>query len=212
MPLNPRSVDEVVRLQRAGNRVKFLFFWGHQPRRDGTIGPECFSQWWPARFTVDGGTFSTAEHYMMWRKAVLFDDAESAARILRARHPREAKALGREVRGFEQSHWEDERYGIVLDGTVAKFGQHPELRDFLLGTKNRVLVEASPLDTIWGIGLAADNPRVENAEHWRGLNLLGFALGEARTKLAPETARSPALQGTRPLSVSGHDPWRRGTG
>ncbi|WP_236725133.1 NADAR family protein [Amycolatopsis orientalis] len=193
MSLNPRSVDEVVRLQRAGKRVKFLFFWGHQPRRDGTIGPECFSQWWPARFTIDGETFSTAEHYMMWRKALLFDDAESAARILRARHPREAKALGREVRGFEQSRWEDERYGIVLDGTVAKFGQHPELRDFLLGTKNRVLVEASPLDTIWGIGLAADHPRVENAEHWRGLNLLGFALGEARTKLAPETARSPAL-------------------
>ncbi len=92
---NPRSVAEVVRLQRSGSRVKFLYFWGHQPRRDGMVGPECFSQWWPARFTADGETFPTAEHYMMWRKAVLFDDAESAARILGARHPREAKALGR---------------------------------------------------------------------------------------------------------------------
>ncbi|RSM69129.1 DUF1768 domain-containing protein [Amycolatopsis sp. WAC 01375] len=181
---NPRSVAEVVRLQRSGSRVKFLFFWGHRPRRHGTIGPECFSQWWPARFTADGETFSTAEHYMMWRKAVLFDDAEGAARILGARHPREAKALGREVRGFVQGRWEDERYGIVLDGTIAKFGQHPDLRDFLLGTKNRVLVEASPLDAIWGIGLATDHPQVENAERWRGLNLLGFALGEARAALA----------------------------
>ncbi|MGY6651201.1 NADAR family protein [Amycolatopsis sp. TRM77291] len=181
---NPRSVAEVVRLQRSGSRVKFLFFWGHQPPRDGTIGPECFSQWWPARFTADGETFPTAEHYMMWRKAVLFDDAESAARILAARHPRQAKELGREVRGFEQSRWEDARSAIVLEGTIAKFGQHPELRDFLLGTRNRVLVEASPLDAIWGIGLAADHTDVENAERWRGLNLLGFALGEARAALA----------------------------
>ncbi len=142
MSAHPRSVAEVVRLQRSGSRVKFLFFWGHQPRRAGTIGPECFSQWWPARFTVDGETFATAEHYMMWRKALLFGDTDSAARILKARHPREAKALGREVRGFDQAGWEAERYGIVLAGTVAKFGQH--------------------------------------SERWRGLNLLGFALGEAR--------------------------------
>ncbi|WP_409494238.1 NADAR family protein [Amycolatopsis sp. cmx-11-12] len=183
MSTNPRSVADVVRLQRSGSRVKFLFFWGHRPRRDGTIGPECFSQWWPARFTVDGETFPTAEHYMMWRKATLFDDADNAARILKARHPREAKALGREVRGFQQCCWEDERYGIVRDASIAKFGQHTELRDFLLGTKNRVLVEASPLDAVWGIGLAADHPHVENAERWCGLNLLGFALGDARVAL-----------------------------
>ncbi|MEV6907176.1 NADAR family protein [Amycolatopsis sp. NPDC051071] len=184
MSTNPRSVAEVVRLQRSGSRVKFLFFWGHQPRRDAAIGPECFSQWWSARFTVNGETFATAEHYMMWRKAILFDDVHNAARILKARHPREAKAMGREVRGFQQSLWDTERYGIVRDASVAKFGQHPELRDFLLGTKNRVLVEASPLDAVWGIGLAADHPHVENAGHWRGLNLLGFALGEARALLA----------------------------
>ncbi len=121
---------------------------------------------------------------MMWHKALLFDDAESAARVLKARHPREAKALGREVRGFDQVAWETERYGIVRDASIAKFGKHPELRDFLLGTKNRVLVEASPLDAVWGIGLAADRPYVENADRWRGLNPLGFALGEARTFLA----------------------------
>lgn len=181
---NPRAVADVVRLQRAGRRVKFLFFWGHRPRRDGTIGPECFSQWWSARFTVDGELFATAEHYMMWRKALLFQDTESAARVLKARHPREAKALGREVRGFDQSVWDTERYGVVLDASIAKFGQNAELRDFLLCTKNRVLAEASPLDAVWGIGLAADHPHVENAGHWRGLNLLGFALGDARAALA----------------------------
>ena len=163
--------------------MKYLFFWGHQPARDGSITASCLSQWWPSPFTVDGTTFATAEHYMMWHKATLFGDTGTAERVLEVRHPNEAKSLGRKVSGFDESTWVDKRYGIVVAGSVAKFGQNPELRAFLLGTGDRVLVEASPLDRVWGIGLAADDPRATDPDKWLGLNLLGKALMEAREVL-----------------------------
>ncbi|MEV0697972.1 NADAR family protein [Saccharopolyspora sp. NPDC050389] len=186
MDTSPADVTEVISRLRRGRRVKFLYFWGHRPERDGHIGRGCLSQWWPAPFTVDGRRFATAEHYMMWRKAMLFGDTGSAEKILQASHPRQAKQLGRGVRGFDQRRWEERRYEIVLTACVEKFGQNPDLREFLLGTGNRVLVEASPVDSIWGIGLAVDDPRCENPEQWQGLNLLGFALGEARAHLTQQ--------------------------
>ena len=88
----------------------------------------------------------------------------------------EAKALGREVRGFDEDTWVKNRFGIVVAGNLLKFQQNKGLGMFLLGTNERVLVEASPVDTIWGVGLAADNKSIENPNLWRGLNLLGFAL------------------------------------
>ncbi|EIE99155.1 NADAR family protein [Saccharomonospora glauca] len=178
------AIAEVIDRIRRGQRVEFLFFWGHRPERDGRVGRGCLSQWWPAPFTVDGREFATAEHYMMWRKAMLFGDRDSAEAILRAPHPRRAKELGRGVRGFDEHRWRQCRYDIVLAGCLAKFGQHTELRRFLLDTGDRVLVEASPVDRIWGIGLAADDPRAEDPSRWRGLNLLGFALTETRERLS----------------------------
>ncbi|MET9275372.1 NADAR family protein [Kribbella sp. NPDC003557] len=168
----------------SGERVKFLYFWGHQPQRDGSIGPGCLSQWWPAEFTVDGVRYPSAEHYMMTEKARLFGDLAAVDRILAARTPAEAKNLGREVRGFDGEAWEAARFGIVVAGSTAKFGQDPALRSYLLNTGRRVLVEASPLDRVWGIGLAADDPRAADPAGWRGLNLLGFALMEARASLS----------------------------
>ncbi|MFD2470960.1 NADAR family protein [Amycolatopsis silviterrae] len=189
MEENPRDVAELASRMRHGQRVKFLFFWGHRPERDGSAGRGCLSQWWPASFAVDGRTFATAEHYMMWRKALLFGDEANAERILQVKHPRQAKELGRGVAGFDQDRWEACRSEIVLAGSLAKFGQHPDLLRFLLSTGKRVLVEASPLDRVWGIGLAADDPDAENPERWRGLNLLGFALTRARAVLATQIER-----------------------
>ena len=163
--------------------MKYLFFWGHRPSPDGRITASCLSQWWPAPFTVDGVSFATAEHYMMWRKALLFDDEVTAERILTAGNPGRAKKLGREVLGFDEDTWAAYRFDIVVAASVAKFGQHPELYAFLSGTAGRVLVEASPLDRIWGIGLAADDHRASDPAQWLGLNLLGFALMRARTEL-----------------------------
>ncbi|MFB9357721.1 NADAR family protein [Actinoplanes nipponensis] len=179
----PDSVDEVIALARSGGRLEYLFFWGHRPPRDGGIGPGCLSQWWPSEFTVDGVRFATAEHYMMWRKALLFGDEEAAARIVVAGHPRQAKMLGRRVRGFDEQVWTERRRAVVTEASVAKFGQRPELRDFLLGTGRRILVEASPTDRIWGIGLAATDERTADPARWPGLNLLGFALMRARAQL-----------------------------
>lgn len=169
-------------------RVSFLFFWGHQPERDGSVGKGCLSQWWSAPFEADGHTFATAEHYMMWRKATLFDDARTAARVLDADDPKQAKDLGRQVRNFDKAVWEAHRYDIVVAGNTHKFGWHEDLRAFLIGTGDRVLVEASPLDRVWGIGLRADDPRAQDRAQWRGLNLLGFALGDVREVLAERTA------------------------
>ncbi|MFD4254482.1 NADAR family protein [Amycolatopsis thermoflava] len=175
---------ELIERVRRGERVEYLFFWGHRPEPDGSAGRGCLSQWWPARFVADGREFATAEHYMMWRKALLFDDAAVAEEVLRAPHPGRAKELGRQVAGFEPARWEVSRYDIVVAGSVAKFGQNPELGRFLVGTGSQVLVEASPVDAIWGIGVAADDPCAGEPERWPGLNLLGFALMDARARLA----------------------------
>lgn len=185
--VRPRTVADLADLVAAGKRVKFLHFWGHQPRPDGSVGAGCLSQWWPAPSAVDGREFATGEHYMMWSKAMLFGDTGIAEQILAASHPHRAKTLGRQVQGFDQIAWEANRYAIVVDGSVAKFGQHAELRAYLLGTGDRTLVEASPVDRIWGIGLAADDPRATNPGQWQGLNLLGFALMHARERLRQGT-------------------------
>ncbi|GAB2570667.1 hypothetical protein Aab01nite_05710 [Paractinoplanes abujensis] len=182
MSVMARSVDDLSEYA-ARNRVKYLFFWGHQPERDGSVGSGCLSQWWPARFTADGHSFASAEHYMMWRKATLFGDDAMAARILAAPHPKVAKALGGRVTPFRQPEWDEHRYQIVVAGNLAKFGQDDELRDYLLTTGERVLVEASPLDRIWGIGLGRDDPRAADPRRWRGTNLLGFALMDVRESL-----------------------------
>jgi ribA/ribD-fused uncharacterized protein len=183
-----RSTDQLLRFIQDGGQAKYLLFWGHRPPPAGGVGKGCLSQWWPAAFTVDGVSYSSAEHFMMAAKALLFGDAGTAGRIRAAPHPGAAKELGRQVRGFEEKHWAERRFDLIITGNMAKFGQHPELRDFLLGTGSRVLVEASPRDRIWGIGLAADDDRATSPAHWLGLNLLGFALMEVRHRLRAGTA------------------------
>lgn len=180
---NVRSVEDLIEARRMGVNPKYVFFWGHRPRPDGQLSASCFSQWWPARFSADGQDFESAEHYMMWRKATLFGDSTRTEQILRARSPAHAKAIGREVAGFDEAVWAEHRWGIVVNASVAKFGSDRTLSAYLLGTGNRVLVEASPQDRIWGIGLTKDSPVADDPEQWRGLNLLGFALMEARERL-----------------------------
>lgn len=177
------SREALVERVRAGERIKYLLFWGHRPRPDGRIGPSCLSQWWPSPFTVAGVEYTTAEHWMMAGKARLFGDAEAERRVLAAAHPAEAKKAGRLVRGFDEAVWERERFPIVVEGSVHKFASDPALREFLVRTGDRVLVEASPVDRVWGIGLAADDEAASDPRRWRGSNLLGFALMVARERL-----------------------------
>lgn len=179
----PRNIGDLRELESRGDFPDFLYFWGHRPRRDGTIGPGCLSQWWPAPFQVGGITYPTAEHFMMAGKARLFGDEAMASRIVDAVSPSDAKALGRAVSGYDENLWARRRYGIVVEGNTAKFGQHPDLLAYLAATAGRVLVEASPADRVWGIGLAADDDRAGRPSQWMGLNLLGFGLMDVRERL-----------------------------
>ncbi len=142
-----------------------------------------FSQWFRCSFTVGENTFNCAEQYMMHGKALLFDDAEVAVEVLAADHPRKHKALGRKVKRFDDLKWKAAREGIVLAGNRAKFTQNAELLDLLLATQGTTLVEASPYDKIWGIGLAASDPRAQDAKQWKGQNLLGKVLTQLRDEL-----------------------------
>ena len=181
--LKIRSRKELAEYVNHGNKVKYVFFWGHQKPKSG-VSKNCFSQWYDSPFESEGNHFMTAEHYMMYRKATMFSDDSATQRLLSAGNPGEAKAIGREVIGFDQQKWVAHRFDIVVSANLAKFSGNPDLKDFLLSTGNRVLVEASPADKIWGIGLAEDNPACENPNQWKGTNLLGFALMEVRDQLS----------------------------
>lgn len=168
---------------KAQERLKYIFFWGHQPSKDGRITQSCFSQWWIEPFVVDDLVYPSAEHWMMAKKALLFNDKTIFEKILSIKSPAEAKKLGSKVQNFEPAIWDKEKYNIVVEGNFHKFSQHPALKEFLLNTNDRILVEASPVDKIWGIGMAADNQDIENPMLWKGENLLGYALMEVRDKL-----------------------------
>jgi ribA/ribD-fused uncharacterized protein len=180
---NIYNTEALIAAINSGLRPKYLFFWGHHPAKDGQIGKSCFSQWWATSFELNGVVYPTAEHYMMAEKARLFGDTTIYEKILIASHPNAAKKLGREVKGFDEAVWTQHCFAIVVQGNEAKFGQNPELKQFLLNTGERILVEASPIDRIWGIGLAESDPGVANPKQWRGQNLLGFALMQVRTRL-----------------------------
>jgi hypothetical protein len=158
---------------------KFTFFWS---------GP--FSQWHPCVFVVEGITFNCAEQFMMYSKAVLFGDMEAAESILASASPRDQKALGRTVAGFDDTRWKLFREGVVYTGSYAKFSQNDELKTLLLETAGTTLVEASPKDRIWGIGLGEEDPRARDRTQWQGLNLLGEILTRVREAIAWEVERT----------------------
>ncbi|WP_118974159.1 NADAR family protein [Taibaiella koreensis] len=173
----------LVEQYRKQERLKFLFFWGHRPSKDGSVTASCFSQWWIAPFEAEGHRYPSAEHWMMAQKALLFNDAPMAEQIRKSASPAAAKKLGRQVQSFNTAIWDDHKFEIVRQGNVYKFTQHPELGQFLQDTGARVLVEASPVDPVWGIGMAADDPRAGNPLQWKGMNLLGFALMAVRDQI-----------------------------
>jgi ribA/ribD-fused uncharacterized protein len=174
------TLEKTIEQYLNGEPQKFLFFWGHRPSRDGSIVKSCFSQWFESPFEVEGITYKTAEHWMMVKKAELFEDEEIKAKILVAKSAAEAKKLGREVRNFKPEIWDAHKFEFVVEGNQHKFEQHPKMSEFLLNTNNRILVEASPYDKIWGIGMAQDHKDILRPDCWKGENLLGFALMEVR--------------------------------
>lgn len=159
-------------------------FFGARLEPGSRLGTGCFSQWFGRSFELDGVRYRTAEHAMMHAKAVLFGDQEAADAILAAPTARDAKGLGRKVRAFEQARWEERSVELVTRANLAKFSQHPDLREVLLSTEGALLVEASPYDRIWGAGIGADDPRICEPRLWPGRNLLGGVLMDVRDRLA----------------------------
>jgi len=173
--------------------MEFLFFWGHTPATPDEIDKSCLSQWYDAApFTIskyyttksiDDVVYPTTEHWMMAQKAELFGDLETKEEILHAETPEIAKSLGRKIKNFDENIWNIHKTNIVVSGNRHKFQDNEKLKDFLLQTGDPVLVEASPVDTIWGIGLDQNNPNAKHPELWKGENLLGFALMKVRDYL-----------------------------
>jgi ribA/ribD-fused uncharacterized protein len=154
---------------------KYVFFW-----------KESFSQWYRSEFTDENGIiFVTCEQFMMYRKAILFDDHETANKILLTDIPKVQKELGRLVSNFNPIVWDEKKFEIVKSGNRFKFTQNEFLLNKLKLTKGKILVEASPYDRIWGIGFSEDDPNIKNEDRW-GENLLGKAITEVRIELIGE--------------------------
>lgn len=134
-------------------------------------------------FICDGMTYNCAEQYMMHKKALLFNDAETAKRVMETTNPYMHQQLGRKIKGFNQALWDANKERIVYEGNVARFNQSQECRDLLLSTGDKILVESSPVDRIWGIGLSKEDPRALDENQWRGQNLLGKILTRVRNEL-----------------------------
>jgi len=173
---------------RERNESQFTFFWE-------TKSP--FSQWHKSMFTssnlfhqgIDDEQreylksslpkeleFSSAEQFMMYHKAILFLDRDIANSIIQTSNPRKIKELGRQVKNFDDDVWKYYRSNVIYGANKAKFIQNPDLMDALADTVGTTLAEAAPNDNIWGIGLAADNPKAQNRQNWEGKNLLGEIL------------------------------------
>ena len=205
----PLNITQLRQRWQSGERFEFFLFYGHKPPAIG-VDESCLSQWFVQDFSIDGQFYPTAEHWMMAEKARLFGDAEMLTAILDSQSPRDAKAFGRKVKGFDAETWNEHKFEIVVRGNLAKFGQNPQLKQFLMETtpeqpdyqmvaeapqayrirdyskptkttdSQTILVEAAGRDMIWGIGLGQNNPKSRDPLQWRGQNLLGFALTKVR--------------------------------
>lgn len=155
--------------------MKYTFFW-----------QSFLSQWTYTEFSDGEQTYNCCEQYMMYQKAKLFNDKETANMIMLSKTPREQKALGRQVKNFDLSIWNKNKEQIVYNGNYLRFSQNPEHREKLFKTAGTTLVEASPYDKIWGIGLTKDDPRALDESQWEGQNLLGKILTKVRDDLMDE--------------------------
>lgn len=155
---------------------KMILFWGGM-----------YSNWYPAKFRIDGKTYSTVEKYMMAQKAITMGDMVSHAKIMKCNDARLIKKYGREIKPYDDHKWASVRLDIVTKGVYEKFKQNPELLTEMLQFPDYEIVEASPYDKIWGIGLSEDDPKALFKRNWQGQNLLGKACMKAREMLAFES-------------------------
>jgi ribA/ribD-fused uncharacterized protein len=158
---------------------KYVFFW------NGT-----FSQWKRANMVIDGVTYNCCEQYMMYKKAMLFGDQDIADLIMEESHPFDQKELGRQVKNFNKEKWDAVCKDYVFEANYAKFTQNKKLKAEMLETGDRMFVEASPKDTIWGIGMYDTDHGIEDPKNWKGTNWLGEVLTNVKKKIQDEDSRN----------------------
>jgi ribA/ribD-fused uncharacterized protein len=155
-----------------------IYFWG-----------SIYSQWYKISFKDGSILFSSAEQFMMYSKAMLFSDKIISKQILETNDQEKQKDLGKKAQGFKQDIWDAHKFEIVVKGNLLKFTQNESLKKQLLATGDKILVEGSPFDKIWGVGLKWNDPRILNESNWQGENLLGKALMVVRKILRANDAR-----------------------
>lgn len=163
----------------------FVFFYGNKDN---------FSNFYKTNFTVEGVTFCCGEQFVMYSKAMLFKDYDIAEKIMSETAPAKMKALGRKVKNFDDEVWADNRENMTYIGLLAKYKQNQDLMAELLSTGNREIVEASPRDKVWGIGMGVGNTEIEDKDKWKGQNILGKILMKVRDHIVSELLVQNAFQ------------------
>ena len=152
---------------------KYVFFWNGE-----------LSNWYGSGLIYESLAFYNSEQAFMWKKAIFFGDSATAVKITNTSSPAMAKRLGRQVKNFDVQKWSEVSYQVMVDVNFAKYSQKPLLKDLLLSTGDKIIVEVSPYDKIWGIGLHWEDDDVLDESKWKGQNLLGKALMEVRKQLS----------------------------
>lgn len=160
-----------------------IAFWGHRQSKSGCISKSCFSQWWMSEFYYSSSKFICSEQFMMAMKARIFNDHDNYQLIMQSSDPNEMKSIGRKVANYNQAIWDEMKYDIVFRANYEKFIQNENIKEYLLSTEDKVIIEASPVDKVWGVGLAESDERILKPELWLGENILGFAIMHVRNEI-----------------------------
>ena len=146
---------------------------------------DMLSNFYKENFEYKGHTFERSEQAFMWQKAIYFGDYDIANEILKTthKHPKHAKALGRKVKNFNDDAWNKVRYSIMKDVVTHKVNQSQAIQNFIKQHKDKIFVEASPFDAIWGVKMSENDPNIEDPTKWKGQNLLGEVYNELKKEI-----------------------------
>jgi len=142
---------------------------------------DILSNFYHTSFEIDGVKYNCVEQYFQYQKAITFCAQDIAEKILKTTSPTLQKSLGcKSIPNFNGKIWNSMCINIMQKGLYAKFSQNLKLKQFLVDTGDKILVEAAPRDLFWGVGFGKTNEKIQDPKKWRGQNRLGFELMKTR--------------------------------